>query len=383
MATNKKFRVKHGLEVNTLSGSTSTLVFPTTDGTANQVIQTDGSGNLSFTSISTNFLGLADVTPSTFSGQGGKVVQVNAGATGLEFGTAVVGQSSRESFTGDGTTTAFTLTAGYAGQNDVFIFVDGVIQYPGTHFTISGSTLTFTAAPVSQAQILIHGTSPVASTVTPGDGTVTAAKLAASAYTRDVFTGNGSTSAYNLTGTAGSPLAPFVFVGGVIQDPTTHYTINATSSPNTITFTSNVPNGTEAVVIYGPVSVTGVPSDGAITTQKFSPSVFTMDTFTGNGTTQAFTMSVATTDPKNLWVTVAGVPQTPTTAYTTNNLTLTFTGTPANGAAIVVRHIIGGATLVPADNSVTSAKIVDGTVTKLDLAFNPEDDAVALSIALG
>ena len=43
MATNKKFRVKHGLEVNTLSGSTSTLVFPTTDGTANQVIKTEAS----------------------------------------------------------------------------------------------------------------------------------------------------------------------------------------------------------------------------------------------------------------------------------------------------------------------------------------------------
>lgn len=382
MATNKKFRVKHGLEVNTLSGSTTTLVFPTVDGTAGQVLTTDGSGTLSFAASAGQFTALSD-TPSSLTGQGGKVVQVNAGATGLEFGTAVVGQSSRESFTGDGTTTAFTLTAGYAGQNDVFIFVDGVIQYPGTHFTISGTTLTFTAAPVSQAQILIHGTSPVASTVTPGDGTVTAAKLAASAYTRDVFTGNGSTSAYNLTGTAGSPLAPFVFVGGVIQDPTTHYTIDATSSPNTITFTSNVPNGTEAVVIYGPVSVTGVPSDGTITTQKFSPSVFTMDTFTGDGVAQAFTLSVATTDPKNLWVTVAGVPQTPTTAYTTNNLTLTFTGTPANGAAIVVRHIIGGATSVPADNTVTSAKIVDGTVTKLDLAFNPEDDAVALSIALG
>ena len=382
MATNKKFRVKHGLEVNTLSGSTTTLVFPTVDGTAGQVLTTDGSGTLSFAASAGQFTALSD-TPSSLTGQGGKVVQVNAGATGLEFGTAVVGQSSRESFTGDGTATAFTLTAGYAGQNDVFIFVDGVIQYPGTHFTISGSTLTFTAAPVSQAQILIHGTSPVGSTVTPGDGTVTASKLAASAYTRDVFTGNGSTSAYNLTSTAGSPLAPFVFVGGVIQDPTTHYAIDVTSSPNTITFTSNVPNGTEAVVIYGPVSVTGVPSDGTITTQKFSPAVFTMDTFTGDGTTQAFTMSVATTDPKNLWVTVAGVPQTPTTAYTTNNLTLTFTGTPANGAAIVVRHIIGGATSVPADNSVTSAKIVDGTVTKLDLAFNPEDDAVALSIALG
>jgi len=383
MATNKKFRVKHGLEVNTLSGSTSTLVFPTTDGTANQVIQTDGSGNLSFTSISTNFLGLADVTPSTFSGQGGKVVQVNAAGNALEFGGVTLGQSSRDSNTGDGTTTAFTLTSTYAGTNDILVFVDGVIQYPGAHFSLSGTTLTFTTAPVSGARIETYGTSPLTSVNIPGDGTVTAAKLAPSAYTRDIFTGNGSTAVYNLTGDVGSPLAPLVYVGGVLQDPSTHYTIDTTVSPQTITFTSNLPNGTEAVVVYGPVNVTGVPSDGTITTQKFAPSVFTMDTFTGDGATQAFTLSVATTDPKNLWVTVAGVPQTPTTAYTTNNLTLTFTGTPANGAAIVVRHIIGGATSVPADNSVTSIKIVDGSITKTDLAFNPEDDAVALSIALG
>lgn len=383
MATNKKFRVKHGLEVNTISGSTTTLVFPTVDGSAGQVLTTDGSGNLTFAASAGAFTALSD-TPASLSGQGGKVVQVNAAGNALEFGAAVgVGQSSRESFTGDGTTTAFTLTAGYAGQNDVFVFVDGVIQYPGTHFTITGTTLTFTGAPVNQSQILIHGTSPVGTTVTPGDGTVTSDKLAASAYTRDIFTGNGSTSAYNLSSTTGSPFAPFVFVGGVLQDPTTHYVINSVSSPNTITFTSNVPTGTEAVIVYGPVNVTGIPSDGAITTNKFSPSVFTMDTFTGNGVASSFTLSVATTNPKNLWVTVAGVIQTPTTAYTTNNLTLSFTGTPANGAPIVVRHIIGGATSVPADNSVTSSKIVDGTITKLDLAFNPEDDAVALSIALG
>ena len=34
-------------------------------------------------------------------------------------------------------------------------------------------------------------------------------------------------------------------------------------------------------------------------------------------------------------------------------------------------------------DKIISVKIVDGTITKTDLAFNPEDDAVALSIALG
>ena len=383
MATNKKFRVKHGLEVNTLSGSTSTLVFPTTDGTANQVIQTDGSGNLSFTSISTNFLGLADVTPSTFSGQGGKVVQVNAAGNALEFGGVTLGQSSRDSNTGDGTTTAFTLTSTYAGTNDILVFVDGVIQYPGTHFSLSGTTLTFTTAPVSGARIETYGTSPLTSVNIPGDGTVTAAKLAPSAYTRDIFTGNGSTAAYNLTGDAGSPLAPWVYVGGVLQDPSTHYTIDTTVSPQTITFTSNLPNGTEAVVVYGPVSVTGVPSDGSIGFSKFNSSVFKSDTFTGDGSTVAYTLTESVLDGKHLLVTVAGVLQTPVSAYSAAGTTLTFTAAPGNGASIVVRYYVGTTASVPSDNSVTSIKIVDGSITKTDLAFNPEDDAVALSIALG
>jgi len=383
MATNKKFRVKHGLEVNTLSGSTSTLVFPTTDGTANQVIQTDGSGNLSFTSISTNFLGLADVTPSTFSGQGGKVVQVNAAGNALEFGGVTLGQSSRDSNTGDGTTTAFTLTSTYAGTNDILVFVDGVIQYPGTHFSLSGTTLTFTTAPVSGARIETYGTSPLTSVNIPGDGTVTAAKLAPSAYTRDIFTGNGSTAAYNLTGDAGSPLAPWVYVGGVLQDPSTHYTIDTSVSPQTITFTSNLPNGTEAVVVYGPVSVTGVPSDGSIGFSKFNSSVFKSDTFTGDGSTVAYTLTESVLDGKHLLVTVAGVLQTPVSAYSATGTTLTFTAAPGNGASIVVRYYVGTTASVPSDNSVTSIKIVDGSITKTDLAFNPEDDAVALSIALG
>lgn len=383
MATNKKFRVKHGLEVNTLSGSTSTLVFPTTDGTANQVIQTDGSGNLSFTSISTNFLGLADVTPSTFSGQGGKVVQVNAAGNALEFGGVTLGQSSRDSNTGDGTTTAFTLTSTYAGTNDILVFVDGVIQYPGTHFSLSGTTLTFTTAPVSGARIETYGTSPLTSVNIPGDGTVTAAKLAPSSYKRDIFTGNGSTAAYNLTGDAGSPLAPWVYVGGVLQDPSTHYTIDTSVSPQTITFTSNLPNGTEAVVVYGPVSVTGVPSDGSIGFSKFNSSVFKSDTFTGDGSTVAYTLTESIVDGKHLLVTVAGVLQTPVSAYSAAGTTLTFTAAPGNGASIVVRYYVGTTASVPSDNSVTSIKIVDGSITKTDLAFNPEDDAVALSIALG
>lgn len=61
--------------------------WPNSDGTNGQVLKTDGSGNLSwFTSPAgvTTFLGLSD-TPGTYTGQGNKLVSVNAGGTALEF----------------------------------------------------------------------------------------------------------------------------------------------------------------------------------------------------------------------------------------------------------------------------------------------------------
>ena len=60
-----------------------------------------------------------------------------------------------------------------------------------------------------------------------------------------------------------------VFVGGVIQDPTTHYTITGSS----ITFASNIPSGTQAVVINP--AVASVPSlqAGSVTFDKFDSDI--------------------------------------------------------------------------------------------------------------
>lgn len=56
MAIQRNFVVKNGLEVGDSASITGTLIasgitYPTADGTSNQVITTDGSGNLSFTSV--------------------------------------------------------------------------------------------------------------------------------------------------------------------------------------------------------------------------------------------------------------------------------------------------------------------------------------------
>lgn len=332
--------------------------------------------------VTADFLGLTD-TPNSYSGQADRVVKVNSSANGIEFGDLVAGSQSREVFTSDGATTIYTLSNTYGGQNSILVFVDGVIQYPGSNFTLSGSTLTLLGTPALDARIEVFGLTPVTSEVTPGDGTVTAKKLAASAYTRDIFTGDGTETTWDLSGDVGTELAPFVYVGGILQDPGTAYNINVLTNPQTITFTEAIPNATEITVVYGPVNVTGVPSDATISFQKMAPSVFAYDTFTGDGTTTAFTMSQSALSAKHVLVSVASVLQTPETAYTISGTTLTFSSPPSNSASITARYFVGGTVGIPADNSVSTIKIQDGAVTKAKLAFNPEDDAVALAIALG
>ena len=57
--------------------------------------------------------------------------------------------------TGDGSTTAFTVTSG-ATVNDVIVTENGVVQAPTTDYGISGTTLTFTTAPGAGVAIVIR-----------------------------------------------------------------------------------------------------------------------------------------------------------------------------------------------------------------------------------
>ena len=52
----------------------------------------------------------------------------------------------KDSFSGDGSEAAFTLSK-VATTNSVSVFVENVRQEPTTAYAVSGTTLTFTAAP--------------------------------------------------------------------------------------------------------------------------------------------------------------------------------------------------------------------------------------------
>ena len=128
--------------------------------------------------------------------------------------------------TGNGSTTAFTISSGRTVE-DVLVFVNGFQLTPTTDYTISGTTLTFTTAPASSAEITYRYL-PI-----PG------------AYTLANFTGNGS--ATTITIDSGRAVADIlVVVNGLTLVPTDDYTISGT----TLTFATAPANLAEITVRY-------------------------------------------------------------------------------------------------------------------------------------
>ena len=73
---------------------------------------------------------------------------------------------TKDVFTGDGSTTSFTMTSTPTGVNNIIVYVDGVMQEPTQNYTIATNVLSFTGgadgssieAPHSGARVVImHG----------------------------------------------------------------------------------------------------------------------------------------------------------------------------------------------------------------------------------
>lgn len=66
---------------------------------------------------------------------------------------------------------------------------------------------------------------------------------------------------------------------------------------------------------------------------------YTVDSFTGDGSTTVFTMSVVESDTTQIMVFVGSIYQDPTTAYTlSGGFDITFTSAPPSGEPISVIH---------------------------------------------
>ena len=91
---------------------------------------------------------------------------------------------TKDDFTPDGSTTAFTMSKVAGTSNDVEVYVGNVRQEPTSAYSVSGTTLTMTEAPASNTNFyVVHIQGTIESGTVPGDGSVTGAKIVSGTIT--------------------------------------------------------------------------------------------------------------------------------------------------------------------------------------------------------
>ena len=316
-----------------------------------------------------------------------------------------IGGGSTESFitdqfNGDDSTTAFALTKAPSSEDKLMVFIDGVYQQKGD-YTLSGSTLTLDTAPLAGEVVTVHtifatvldatglvvdtftatsgqtvftlSTNPKleantqvfkegvyldkslysvsGNTLTLNSGATTgdkvdvlilsAAQLGTASLVTDSFTGNGSTSAYTLSD---SPNSVMVFLDGAFQAPSTYTLSNAS-----LTFGANVPSGVVITVYH-------------VSGSDFSGVNSGLNSFTGNGSTTAYTLTQNPGHENNTMVYLNGVYQEKDT-YSVVGTTLTFATAPANGESIEIMYFKSTTVVQPGSNTVgiSELNVSDGS----------------------
>ena len=216
----------------------SGLAYPTSDGSANQVIKTDGSGNLSF-------------------------------VTAITDGAVVHNYTA----TGDGSTATFDTGINPQDEVNTWVHIDGVYQNK-SEYSYNGTSITFTSAPDSGAAIdIITGNQNGFSTADSVLGIYSATTTDTATYD----TGLSASTENNVN----------IFIEGVYQPKSTY-----TWSGSTITFDANTPTGLALEVIASKTLTSGAVvtasiTDSAVTTAKIADNAITSAKIVNNSITGA------------------------------------------------------------------------------------------------
>jgi len=120
----------------------------------------------------------------------------------------------------DGAETTFDLTVSGAAvtienEANCIIAVGNLVQQPKEAYTVSGSSITFTEAPLSTDSFFGTVLGSVQNVGTPSDGTVTASTLSSSYFHKN----NKTLTSLSLTGSDRAMLVGDVTVSGTITIP--------------------------------------------------------------------------------------------------------------------------------------------------------------------
>ena len=305
-----------GFEAPSLSAN-QIWVLPTADGSSGQALKTDGSGNLSWGTAGDNaFANIAVSGQTTVSADSTSDTLTLVAGTGI---TLATNASSDE----------ITITNSSTGGNSF------------GNIAVSGQTTV--AADSATDTLTLVGSDGISITTTAASDTVTIAGTSSvTPFSTDLFTtANSSTTAFTLSTTPPSEDNLIVFVEGVYQNKNS-YSVSGT----TLTLDSAPLSGAEVVVHQIGNGITG--------------QAMTVDEFTGDGSTAAYTLSINPISENNTFVYIDGVYQEKGT-YAVSGTTLTFDSNITNGHSIEVVMPTTTQINQPATDSINSIGMFDDT----------------------
>jgi hypothetical protein len=171
------------------------------------------------------------------------------------------------------------------------------------------------------------------------------------AYEVQTLTPDSSTTTFTLTYAVGSAPSIMVFYGGVYQIPNSAYSLSGGGL--SITFSEAPVTGTSLIVVFLGLQLSVARTAGQETS---------IQSFTGDGSTTAFTLTDLPVVPTGLIVFVDGIQQKLTSNYSVSGNNVVFTSAPDASSEIDVYTLVKEKVSIDtvADGSITLAKLNAG-----------------------
>ena len=316
---------------------------------------------------------------------GGVLIKREGNTVELPLGSKIngknIGAHDQELNTTDTVTFANITTAGYLrgpasfvidpaafGDDTGTVVIAGNLQVDGVQTTINSTTVSIddlnltlasgaaNASAANGAGITIDGASATFTYVSASDRWAMNKDLAADLVGN--VTGNVSGSAGTVTSLSNRSVGDLSDVDITTAAPTNNQVLVWDNANGKF-----IPGDAAAdfTDLTGTIAASQIPNS-IITREMLTPTNVFSQEFTANGSTTAFTLSADPGSKNAIQVFIDGVPQRASN-YTVVGTTLTLGGTPVNGQVVEVRgYGIGIAVGTVADDSITGAKIQDGTI---------------------
>jgi len=316
---------------------------------------------------------------------GGVLIKKEGDTVELPLGSKIngknIGAHDQELNTTDTVTFANITTAGYLrgpasfvidpaafGDDTGTVVIAGNLQVDGVQTTINSTTISIddlnltlasgaaNAIAANGAGITIDGASATFTYVSASDRWTMNKDLAADLVGN--VTGNVTGSAGTVTSLSNRSVGDFPDVDITTAAPTNNQVLVWDNANGKF-----IPGDAAAdfTDLTGTIAASQIPNS-IITREMLTPTNVFSQEFTANGSTTAFTLSADPGSKNAIQVFIDSVPQRASN-YTVVGTTLTLGGTPVNGQVVEVRgYGIGIAVGTVADDSITGAKIQDGTI---------------------